>query len=46
MILGMKEDIAKIIDDHSSEELDQIISQFAGMSETIHSNFSKINTRL
>ena len=40
MILGMKHDIATMIDDHSNEELEQILSQFAGMSETIHSNFS------
>ena len=46
MILGMKQDIATMIDDHSSEELEQILSQFAGMSETIHSNFSKIIPRL
>ena len=46
MILGMKQDIATMIDDHSSEELEQILSHFAGMSETIHSNFSQINSRL
>ena len=46
MILGMKQDIATMIDDHSSEELEQILTQFAGMSETIHSNFSQINSRL
>ena len=46
MILGMKQDIATMIDDHSSEELEQILTQFADMSETIHSNFSQINSRL
>ena len=45
MILGMKQDIATMIEDHSSEELEQILTHFAGMSSTILSNFTQINSR-
>ena len=35
-----------MIDDHSSEELEQILTQFADMSGTFLSNFSQINSRI
>ena len=35
-----------MIDEHSSEELEQILTQFADMSSTIHSNLSQLNSRL
>ena len=46
MIMGMKQDVATMIHGQSKEELEQILSQFAGMSDTIYSNFSQINSRL
>ena len=46
MIAGMKQDIEKIIGEHSKDELEKIISQFVAMSETIQSNFSEIKEKL
>ena len=46
MILGMKQEIAEIIGSKSSEDVEYMLAQFADMSETIHSNFSQINSRL
>ena len=46
MILGMKKDIGTMIDGHSSEDIEKILTQFADMSGTIHSNFSQLHSRL
>ena len=46
MILGMRQEIASIIGSKSSDEVEQILTQFGEMSGTIHSNFSQINSRL
>ena len=35
-----------MIDAHSSEELEQILTQFGDMFVIIHSNFSQLNSRL